>query len=261
MNNIFTDLASAAKGKNLGAYNPAGYVVGKVVENNNKEFQGLVKVEFISWLSGKNICDWIPVLQPYAGATYGRYIIPEIDDTVLVGFMESHLRKPFVLGSFYPANAQYVKDSFNDKNFLKTYKTKGGISLKLNDEKGKESVIAETPVGIKMSVEDETQLVTLTDKEGKNLIKLDAKNGKIEVLSDKEISFTSGKCKITISGEKGAVSIEADKVDIAAKQTMTAEGKQKMALKGGEMNIAGSQKTAMSGGAMTEIKGGILKLN
>ncbi len=261
MNNLFTDMAANSRSKNQGAINPTNYVVGKVVENNNSEFQGLVKVEFISWLSGKNICDWIPVLQPYAGATYGSYIIPEIDDMVLVGFLENHLRKPFVMGSFYPANAQYIKDSFNDKNFIKSHKTKGGISLVINDEKDNQSVIAQTPAGITVSLEDKPQLITVTDKEGKNLIKIDAKNGKIEIVADKSISLTSGKCSIEMDGSGGAIAIKGDKVDIKATQTFTAEGTQKLGVKGGMVEVKGSQKTAIDGGPMTEVKGGILKLN
>ena len=34
-----------------------GFVQGKVIENNNKDHPGMVKVEFTAWEEKKNICE------------------------------------------------------------------------------------------------------------------------------------------------------------------------------------------------------------
>lgn len=39
-----------------------GFVQGTVVENNNADFKGMVKVEFTVWESGKNLCEWVRLL-------------------------------------------------------------------------------------------------------------------------------------------------------------------------------------------------------
>ena len=44
-----------------------GFVQGIVVENNNADFKGMVKVEFTVWEPGKNRCEWVRLLYPYAG--------------------------------------------------------------------------------------------------------------------------------------------------------------------------------------------------
>ena len=63
-----------------------GFVQGTVVENNNADFKGMVKVEFTVWESGKNLCEWVRLLSPYGGADYGLYCVPAVSYT--------HLRAP-----------------------------------------------------------------------------------------------------------------------------------------------------------------------
>jgi len=74
------------------------FVLGTVAENNNKDFAGMVKVNFTAWTDGENLSRWMPVLSPYAGEDYGRYLIPEVDDIVLVGFIGTLREQPFVMG-------------------------------------------------------------------------------------------------------------------------------------------------------------------
>ena len=96
-----------------------GFVQGIVVENNNSDFQGMVKVEFTAWESGKNMCEWVRLLSPYTGKDYGMYCVPEINEIVLVGFIGGSLKRPFLLGSLYPGGSATVKDNFDQKNIKK----------------------------------------------------------------------------------------------------------------------------------------------
>ena len=61
-----------------------GFVQGVVTDNGDKKFSGMVKVEYTAWKSGKNICQWIPLLHGYAGKEYGSNMDPEEGDIVLV---------------------------------------------------------------------------------------------------------------------------------------------------------------------------------
>ena len=85
-----------------------GFVQGTVVENNNDQFKGMVKVEFTVWESGKNMCEWVRLLSPYTGKDYGTYLVPEIGEMVLVGFIGGSLKRPFLLGSLYPDRKSVV---------------------------------------------------------------------------------------------------------------------------------------------------------
>ena len=115
-----------------------GFVQGVVVENNNADFKGMVKVEFTAWESGKNMCEWVRLVSPYTGKNYGIYCVPEIDEIVLVGFIGGSLKRPFLLGSLYPGGAATVNDNFDKKNINKRLKTKGGMDILINDEDGKQ---------------------------------------------------------------------------------------------------------------------------
>ena len=139
----------------------------------------MVKVEFTVWESGKNLCEWVRLLSPYGGADYGLYCVPEINETVLVGFIGGSLKRPFLLGSLYPGGASMVSENFDDKNLKKHLKTKGGMDFLILEENGKQSITLTTPKGNVLTVSDETESCKISDKDGKNQISMDYKNGKV----------------------------------------------------------------------------------
>lgn len=238
-----------------------GFVQGLVTENNDKNFPAMVKVEFTSWTEGKNICEWIPMLFPYAGPSYGGYLLPEIGDVVLLGFLGGAQNRPFVLGCFYPPEAAYLQESFDDKNLKKRFVTKGGVELVVTDEEEKQTLSLMTPKGLRIGLEDETECITVTDKDGKNQVKLDCKNGALELLADKKITLKTGSCEIVLDGQGGAVTIKGDKLTLEAGQTAKLVGKQSLTLEGGMLKAEGKQTAVLKGGSMTEVSGQILKLN
>ena len=198
--NSITDLFQRENEYYDGQHAP-GFVQGTVVENNNAEYKGMVKVEFTVWESGKNMCEWVRLLAPYTGKDYGTYWVPEIDETVLVGFIGGSLKRPFLLGSLYPSGASLVSENFDKKNVKKRVKTKGGVDIAISDEDGKQSITVTTPKGSTLVIDDEKQCCKLSDKEGKNGIQLDYKNGKAELLAEKTISIKAGSVELSLDGQ------------------------------------------------------------
>ena len=193
-----------------------GFVQGIVVENNNADFKGMVKVEFTVWETGKNMCEWVRLLSPYAGKDYGTYLVPEIDEMVLVGFIGGSLKRPFLLGSLYPSGASVVSENFDQKNLKKHLKTKGGMDLLIQEEDGKQSITLTTPKGSVIAMDDSTESCKISDKDGKNMLSMDYKNGKITIQSEKNISLKAGSAELTMDGNAGAVSLKAKKVTVTA---------------------------------------------
>lgn len=238
-----------------------GFVLGTVAENSNKDFPGMIKVEFTSWNAGENISKWLPVLSPYAGKEYGRYLIPEVGDIVLVGFIGTLREQPFVLGSFYPTGAKLPGEQFDDKNLNRHLKTKGGVKFTVRDEGGKQKIEAVTPKELTVRVEDEKETITFTDKNNKNFLQIDCKNGKITLTADKKIALKAGKCEITMDGNSGEVSIKCDQLKIEAGQSANIKSKNMMALEAGMLKVEGKQQLALKGSAICEISGGMVKIN
>ena len=193
-----------------------GFVQGTVVENNNPDFKGMVKVEFTVWETGKNMCEWVRLLSPYTGKDYGMYCVPEIDETVLVGFIGGSLKKPFLLGSLYPNGAAIVNENFHKENLIKHMKTKGGMDILINEDDGKQKITFMTPKGSTILVDDEKECCTFSDKSAKNTIKLDYKNGGIEISAEKTIKIAAGKTQLSLDGNSGDISVKGTKIAVQA---------------------------------------------
>lgn len=240
---------------------PSVFVQGTVTDNSDKKNAGMVKVEFTAWRKGSNICQWMPVLRGYAGKSYGVYCMPEVGDVVLVGFLGTDFSRPFVAGCFYPANAAMESACYQEKNTLRRFKTKGGVSLTVSDEKGKQSLEALTPAGLALRAEDEGQRITLTDKKSKNKMTLDCKKGGIEIVADGTITIKTGKCELKMNGKSGALSIKCNQLNVKATQKATVASNQMMTVQGNVLKVAGKQTAQLSGGTLTQVKGALVKIN
>lgn len=221
----------------------------------------MVKVEFTAWKEGENIHEWIPLLRPYAGKSYGCYWVPEVGDIVLVGFIGAGFCSPFVLGSFSPASAAADSGAFDKKNNVKRVLTRGGVEIALGDEKDKQSVEVKTPGGMAVALSDETQTVKLRDKNGKNVVSVDAKSGEITLTAEKKLTLACGSCKIEMTGSGGGLTISCGQLKLEAKQTAAVKGGQSLTLEGAMLKAEGKQMLGLKGGTLAQLEGAIVKIN
>ncbi len=236
-----------------------GIVSGIVLENNDKQYPGMVKVEYSVGEAGKNKSGWIPVASYYAGKEYGSYFLPEIGSEVLIAFILGNWDEPVVIGSLWNKQSPIQKDIPHEKNIYKTIKTKGGNKILFSDEDKKQSIEISTPNGMKICINDEKNNIVINDKDNKNSITLDSKNGCISFDANKKIEFkVNGNVLVTLESNKETVNIGS--VDINAKQSFKVQG-QSVSVKGStaELNSNGSLKINSSG--ITEIKGSMVKIN
>ena len=238
-----------------------GFVQGIVVENNNADFKGMVKVEFTVWETGKNMCEWVRLLSPYAGKDYGTYLVPEIDEMVLVGFIGGSLKRPFLLGSLYPGGASAISENFDQKNLKKHLKTKGGMDLLILEEDGKQSITLTTPKGSVIAVDDSTESCKISDKDGKNMLSMDYKNGKISIQSEKSISMKAGSTELTMDGNAGAVSLKAKKVAVTADNEISLKANSALKAEGAQVDVKGQAKINLQASGPVAVKGAVVQIN
>lgn len=238
-----------------------GFVQGVVVENNNDKFKGMVKVEFTVWESGKNMCEWVRLLSPYGGKDYGTYLVPEIDETVLVGFIGGSLKRPFLLGSLYPSGAAMVSENFDKKNQKKRLKTKGGLDLLLSEEDGKQSLTVTTPKGSTLTLDDEKESCRVADKDGKNGLTLDYKNGKVELKSEKVISIKAGSVELSLDGNGGAITLKAKKISLTADNEIAMKANSAWKAEGAQVDIKGQAKMNLQASGPVAVKGAVVQIN
>ncbi|MGN0330603.1 MAG: phage baseplate assembly protein V [Kineothrix sp.] len=238
-----------------------GFVQGTVVENNNSSYPGMVKVSFTVWEEGSNMIEWVRLMSPYTGQDYGAYLVPEIDETVLIGFIGGSLKKPVLIGSLYPADARLLKEQFDENNINKVLETKGGVKLQINDTKEKQSVTVTTPKESAVILDDGKNTVTITDKEGKNKIFMDLGTGAVTVQADKKLTLQTGKAQIEMDGNQGGITVKCSQLSVNAEQKIGLEGKMGVKIKGASLAAEGTQSAELKAAGQMVIKGAMVKIN
>ena len=180
---------------------PAGWLYGahlaRVVSVDDPEGASRVQVRIIA-------CDdadeqdaplWARVVCPFAGQDRGAFLIPDVDDEVLVTFHNGDPSYPLVLGGLWNGSAEPPASIGPDGNRLKVIRSKNGVTITLDDRSGQERFVAETPGG---------QRITLSDGPGRVLVE-DSNGNSIELA-------TSG---ITVTAA-ATVKVQASKVEVSA---------------------------------------------
>ena len=116
-----------------------GVVIGVVTNNQDPDDLGRVKVKF-PWLSDVDESFWARTATPMAGKDRGVFLLPEVDDEVLVAFEHGDVRFPYVLGGLWNGVDTPPFNNQNGKNNVRAIKSRSGHLVKLNDEDGKETV-------------------------------------------------------------------------------------------------------------------------
>ncbi|MDH3754614.1 MAG: phage baseplate assembly protein V [Acidimicrobiia bacterium] len=82
---------------------------------------------------------WAVVITPYADAEQGFQMLPEVDSTVVIGFLAGHLDHPYVVGAVWNGNAAEPLP-FEDVNNKRIIQTRSGSRLEFDDTDGSVAV-------------------------------------------------------------------------------------------------------------------------
>jgi Rhs element Vgr protein len=165
-----------------------------------------------------------------AGDKRGTFFRPEINDEVVVGFMNDDASNPVILGMLH-SSAKPAPLEPATANPEKGYVSRSGIKLIFNDDK--KSVLIETPGDRVFEMNDNANSITLKDGNG-NTIVMDQSGVAIE--SAKDISIKAG----------ASISLSASEIKLKADAAMSVEG---------------SGSTSVSSSGVMEIKGSLVKIN
>jgi Rhs element Vgr protein len=173
---------------------------------------------------------WARIATLDAGKERGSFFRPEIDDEVIVGFINDNPNDAIVLGMLN-SSAKPAPLKAKDDNHEKGFVTRSKIKFIFNDEK--KSVVLETPKGKKITVDDDAGIIKLED-ESSNVMILNSDGIKLESMG-----------KIEIKALKD-VSIEGLNVSLKANAMFKGEG------------LAGAQLTSFGA---TIVKGSVVQIN
>jgi uncharacterized protein involved in type VI secretion and phage assembly len=190
----------------------SGVVVGVVTNNEDPDKLHRVKVKF-PWLSDADESAWARVATPMAGKERGLYVLPEVEDEVLVAFEHGDLRFPCVIGSLWNGKDAPPANNEGGKNNLRLIKSRSGHIIRLSDEDGKEKI-------------------EIIDKSGNNSLVFDTANNTVTITADKDI---------VLSATQGTIKLDAQKIEIKSSADAKIEAGAGMDVKAtGTLNVKGA---------------------
>ena len=173
---------------------------------------------------------------------------------MLVGFSGGEIARPYVLGALWNKNNTPPVTIENKENKLRKIKTKNGNELIFYDTNEENYIQLNTPNQLQMKLNDKEQVIHIKEKNNKNHIKIDVKNGIVTIEGENKIDISSGNSRMILDGSTNKVSISSGQsLEIKSGQIVI-QAKSTLDLKAnGTVNIK-------SDGA-TNVKGAVVKLN
>ena len=173
---------------------------------------------------------WCRVATLDAGNNRGTFFRPEIEDEVIVGFINSDPRHAVVLGMLN-SSAKPAPIDATDDNHEKGYVSRSEMKMIFNDDV--KSFSLETPAGNKFIITEEEKKIHLEDQNG-NKITMNEDGIKIESIKDIIL--------------KAAKDVNAEGVNINIKGSA-------------QTKVEGSAGAEISSGGTTNVKGSIVNIN
>lgn len=170
--------------------------LAQVVDLNDPLGQNRVQVRLVAFddCPGQDLPMWARVVCPFAGRNRGAFLIPDVDDEVLVVFQNGDPSYPLVLGGLWNGSSTSPQDIQGGENRYKVIRSKNGVKLTLDDSQGQETFVAETPGGQKVTLKDGPGTITVEDANG-NSIKLDSSG--ITINAAANVKVTAAKVDVS----------------------------------------------------------------
>lgn len=231
-----------------------GLAVGVVTSIDDPDNQSRVKVKILARDTSEFETDFIRVMTPMTGEEWGMFFFPEVGDEVLLGFGGGDITRPYVLGGLWNKKYRAPAKISNQKNDIRKIRTKSGHELIFGDEQDKEFIKIATPNQLMVNLDDSNKVISIKDKDGKNIVKIDSKNGIVNVTAEKKVVVASGNSKMTLDGNGNKVSLEsAQSINIKSQQIVI-ESK-------GTLDIKSSGTLNVKADGPANLKGAIVKIN
>ena len=222
-----------------------GLHIGKVkavAEDPNGDFRVQVTLPLTD---GDNTI-WARLGQPYASSGFGWAFFPEVDDEVVLGFMNEDPASAVILASVY-SNQRAPTHTPDRPNDIKALVTRSKMEVNFND---KDVILkVSTPGGRYVELDDKAGTVTITDP---NANKLVMKSDAVELVSAANMTIKSA-ANMTIDCGANLEIKAAVKCDTSAVQINTTAS--------GQLALASNGMGSLKAAAILEVNGALVKIN
>lgn len=231
----YPDMTDATAAGLVGAIH--GLQIGKVVQlENDPDGQHRILVR-IPVIDNEAQGIWTRVASLDAGQDRGAFFRPEIDDEVIVGFINDDPRHAVVLGMLH-SSAKPAPIEAKDVNHEKGFTTRSKMHLYFNDDT--KTIKIDTPAG--------------------NSITLDEQGMKIEIKDQNNNKVTMGTSGVTLESPLNIELKAGANLTLTAGATLTIGGMNVSVQANGSASISGST-ARLAGQGITEIVGALVRIN
>jgi uncharacterized protein involved in type VI secretion and phage assembly len=182
-----------------------GVATGTVTNTEDPEKLGRVKLRF-PWLSDDQESPWARIAVPERGV----WMLPAVDDEVLVAFERGDPRFPYVLGALWNQNAPPPETAGEAGTGQKVLGSRSGHVIRLDDTDGEEKI-------------------EIADGSGKSSIVISTKDGTITITSDADLVLESKNGKVVLKAAGG--------VEVASQGSVTVEAQEAVTVKGSTIDL------------------------
>jgi len=233
MEPLLTQIAERAQRQYYGKYR------GFVVDNEDPEQRGRLKVRVPSVLGDQTLGWALPCL-PFGGlANQGLFMVPEIDSQIWVEFEEGNLERPIWVGVFWQQGADVPEEAAKTPPTTRVLRTPSGHVLQFDDADGEEQFRLAHPSGAEMII-DPQGTVNLTDASGNSVV-LDAASNALTISDASGNEIVMDSAGTTVSDSNGnKIVMAASGIDVKGAQIVLDGSMVAVGGQGGEPLLKGA---------------------
>ncbi len=245
-----------------------GLELGVVLSNSDSENKGTLKIQLLRAGQSDNILSGVKMLAASAGEHYGAYLLPEVGEQVVVGFLGGCFDRPVVLGSLYAAGDSYLSDSYHEENRVKRFRTKGGSVVEFVDaDEGKEQIAIKTPQNLSLLLKEDGRTITLEAKDASGQsgstpfarVELDGAGGSVTLTASSTVCLqVKDGATLTLGAETAET--KGKKISLKAETSIKQKSGGSLKLESKQADLkADAVKQEASG--LFQLKGSMVKVN
>lgn len=211
-----------------------------------------------------NELKWARVAMPSGGAKWGHYFLPEVGDQVLLAFEGGNIEKPYVIGCIQKFSDKFLKDAVDKDNQFKKIMTKHGSNLTFEDNASdqsglKDKITLETAQGRhQILLDNENTKIRIGDKAKQDFIEMNTKEdaGTLNITIKSKITIKVGdKITMTMNGETGAVTIQAESITLKGTNKVAAQSDTSVKLEAAQISAAANSSLKLESAGSAALSG------
>ena len=216
-----------------------------------------------------NELKWARVAMPSGGSKWGHYFLPEVGDQVLLAFEGGNIEKPYVIGCIQRYSDDFLRKSVDKNNTFKKITTRHGRNITFEDnaadEDGlKDKITVETPQKkLQILMDNENEKIRIGDKAKEDFIEMSTAEGSGTMLIQAKSKITikvGDKVTMTLNGESGAVSIQADSITLEGTNKVMAKSDSSVKLEAAQVSANATSSLKMTSSGTAQLSGSTVSL-